>query len=195
MTTCWLQWLLLIEKGSSLGFGKYQLVAHQNDKVEVLRTIVGEESEFKMHHRRLKRYRPADSLLLDQWKEQAAYNDGCLELEEIVKARWSIEEERLELPVRWRDLAKSTWESWEAVVDEDPHRAEQCLITIIRDWPSQAAWCKQISNQGPFGTPRTYYDTFGDASACMDWKAQIDDQVEQAANKGKRLPRALARLT
>ena len=80
MTTCWLQWLLLIEKGSSLGFGKYQLVAHQNDKVEVLRTIVGEKKDFRVHHRRLKRYRPADSLLLDQWKQQAAYNGGCLEI-------------------------------------------------------------------------------------------------------------------
>jgi len=193
--------------------GPFQLVAHQNDKVEVLRTIVGEKREFKMHHRRLKRYRPADSLLLDQWKEQAAYNGGCLELEEIVEARWSTEEERLELLVRWRGLAKQTWESWEAVVDEDPHRAEQCLITILRDWPSQAAWCRQLSNEGPFGKPRarlnrhkgrkerlkmlrkTYYDTFGDGSACVNWKARIDDQVEQAANKGRSLPRALARLS
>ena len=46
--------------------GPYQLVAHFNKKVEVLRTIVGKKKDFHMHHRRLKRYRPADSVLLDQ---------------------------------------------------------------------------------------------------------------------------------
>ena len=30
--------------------GPFQLVAHQNDKVEVLRTIVGEKREFKMQY-------------------------------------------------------------------------------------------------------------------------------------------------
>ena len=37
--------------------GPYQLVAHYNKKVEVLRTIVDKKKEFHMHHRRLKRYR------------------------------------------------------------------------------------------------------------------------------------------
>jgi hypothetical protein len=191
--------------------GPYQLVAHQNKKVEVLRTIVGEKKEFKVYHRRLKRYRPADSLLLDQWKQQAAYNGGCLELEEIKEARWSIEEERLELLVSWCGLAECTWESWDAIVDIDPHSGEQCLIKIIRDWPNLEDWCKQIA-KGPFGTPgkhvnlhqgrkiclkalkKIYRDTFGDANAYMDWKAQIEEQVEKATSEGKRLPRALARL-
>ena len=42
---------------------------------------------------------------------------------------------------------------------------------------------------------KTYHDTFGDASAMMDWKAQIEEQVEQAASEGKKFPRALARLS
>jgi len=114
--------------------------------------------------------------------------------------------------VSWVGLHKWTWESWDAIVDEDPHSGEQCLIKIIRDWPNLEDWCKQIA-KGPFGTPmrkvslrqgrktrlealrKTYHDTFGDASAMMDWKAQIEEQVEQAASEGKKLPRALARLS
>ena len=133
-------------------------------------------------------------------------------MEKIKKARWSIEEERLELLVSWCGLAEDTWESWEAIVDEDPHGAEQYLIKIIRDWPDLDNWCKQIANEGPFGPPGTrikmhkgrkirlkalrkiYHDTFGDAEIMMDWKAQVEEQVEHAAREERRLPRAVARL-
>ena len=81
-----------------------------------------------------------------------------------------------------------------------------------RDWPDLDSWCRQIADEGPFGQPGTrikmhkgrkirlkalrkiYHDTFGNASAYMDWKAQIEEQVEKAASEGKKLPRALARL-
>jgi len=193
--------------------GPYQLVAHQGPKVEVLRAIVGDKKDIVVHHRRLKRYRPADSMLLDQWKQQAAYNGGTLEIEEIIKARWSEKEQRLEFLVSWCGLAKDTWESWDAVVDEDPHRAEQSLIKIIRDWPDLGKWCQPVADEGPFGTKgksvglirgrkirlkalrKIYYDTFGDTEFLYNWRAQIDDQVEQAAREGRRLPRALARLS
>ena len=100
--------------------GPFQLVEHKNEKVEVLEPLIGDKTRFEVHHRLLKRYRPADANLLDQWLQQAAYDLGTLEIEGISQIRWSDSQERFEFLVDWVGLPRPTWETVEAVLDDDP---------------------------------------------------------------------------
>ena len=108
--------------------GPFQLVEHKNEKVEVLEPLIGDKIRFEVHHRLLKRYRPADANLLDQWLQQAAYDLGTLEIEGISQIRWSDSQERFEFLVDWVGLPRPTWETVEAVLDDDPALAKEIMI-------------------------------------------------------------------
>jgi len=181
--------------------GPFLLVEHKNEKVEVLEPLIGDKTRFEVHHRLLKRYRSADTELLDQWLQQAAYDLGSLEIESITQIRWSDTHQRFEFLVDWVGLPSPTWETVEAVLDDDPAMAKAFMVKAVKSWSSGELrsgdlfpWARmQVMRDEMI---RVIIRAFGDShnlSPRIVPEREIEYAVEDI-RRGKKVPRCLARL-
>jgi len=181
--------------------GPFLLVEHKNEKVEILEPLIGDKTRFEVHHRLLKRYRSADTELLDQWLQQAAYDLGSLEIESITQIRWSDTHQRFEFLVDWVGLPSPTWETVEAVLDDDPAMAKAFMVKAVKSWSSGELrsgdlfpWARmQVMRDEMI---RVIIRAFGDShnlSPRIVPEREIEYAVEDI-RRGKKVPRCLARL-
>jgi len=116
--------------------GPFLVKEMKNDHVAILLDIIGDDDKpLEMHISRLKIYRHAGAHLLDQWCQQSGYDGEKLIIEEIMEFRivTSNGVSTLEFLIKWKSIDEPTWETEEAVVDEDP----TFVFEAVSEWAGQ----------------------------------------------------------
>ena len=127
--------------------GPFEVVGLKNPRVALIKIVVGEDPKvLEMHFSKMKRFRTAGAHLMDQWVQQAAYDDAALVIEEIQDCRLSDEDangnprkDRIEFKVKWYSIEMPTWETSTAVIDEDPSEAYEVITRWKNDRRRTAA--------------------------------------------------------
>ena len=120
-----------VDKLGVIWKGPRRIVECCNDCIFVVEDLVSGNRQ-RFHSRRMRVFRAKDAVLLEAWKDQAAYDDEGYVLDEIQDFRVNSEGE-LELEVTWAGLDFRTWESVEAMIDEDPGLVCERLNEILED--------------------------------------------------------------
>ena len=102
--------------------------------------ILNGEKKSRVHAQRLKKFRTKDAIVREEWREQAAYDGEGFQLESLT----AVQEDPhrgIIIQAKWSGFEALTWETVEAIADEDPamlsefleRTAEECSDDTFRE--------------------------------------------------------------